>query len=1351
MCIKEKTVPLFTFIFLCNALFAVPVMVFAADSENATQALFTQAQYWHDKANNKLAMESLHKILLVNPHDQQALYLMALWSQQSGDAHTTDTWRNRLASVAPDDPRLQTLDDIREVQKLPQGQLSLARQQARSGNIDASLATWRTLFRGDIPPPAIASEYYLTMGANKKMYPQAINELRELTRRHPQDTGLRLALAKLLTYQDTSRREGISILQSLAEGNPDADKALRQALTWLSPRPGDEGLYQKWMQRHPDDRALMQYWRQGAENEYRGEGFTALNNGDLTQARQDFSAVLQNNPEDADALAGMGYVAQRSGDFASAAKYLEHAAKLGGAESADRQLQAQDAAFYARLATAQEAFKRGDIKSALAISAPLVSESGNRGSAASLFRADVLRKDRQYPQAESTLRELLARQPDNEQAREELYYILQDAHKTEEAGQLLRTLPVSVQARLQKGSGRKNAPDEAIRKQASQKLESGEVQQAETILRQGLLRLPGDPWLSLDLARLLQKQGKDDAAMQVMLPFFHGDNRTDALYAAALYSVDNNAWQQARGLMERIAVNRQDSDMKKLVQRVNFNLHLLSAQQLMEQGNTISALSSLRKASTYAINNPVDTGRLARLMAQGGDLQGAVQLVRESMQKGVQGNAGEYADQLDVLNEAGLSSEASSWLNNPELQARSTPGQLAGLQVGYSIHEADNLRLQGKYAEAYDILTRALQSTPEDYGLISAMARLYESGKRPAEAAQIYHWLMTRDNTTQDARTGAINLAIAQDDTELANKLAVGLHPLNTPERLLLQARLQEATGNRQQALSYLREARGKLLGFQRQTGSTSPEVAGMVLADNPFMPSDHHDRAKEQSSSLYGTVMPWQVSAGAQVAARSIPGTVRVDLPAESARTGTLREIDSLMEKLDDETDSWFRVSPGVRSRDGESGLSDLTAAEVPLTWSSVPLGDSRFEMTVTPVMMNAGSASGDAARRQGTGATGNGIQSLVQTFNTMQNAVKAMTGAEQAEWFAANPEMRPFKENILSDSPLASFNEFSPFTDTGRKNLNALRANKALQNFLVSSAWKPSVNQEYQAQGQDLEASGVALSMILSGESYQGDIGTTPLNDDPGTLVGGISWEPKLSKYLSLRLAGERRSVTDSILSWAGLRDRMSGERWGRITKNGASIQLSYDDGDAGYYIGGGHYLYRGKNVAENRSTQVSAGVYVRPWHDPWRQLQAGISTSWMDYSKNLSYFTFGQGGYFSPANYISISLPVDYSLKKDNWKLSLAGAVGYQSYSQNSSPYYPTRSDWQHMLDNLADNGFTRESRYQGNTENGLGYSFNGGLDYRLDRSMIISGKIGYDTFGDYSETTAGLGFRYIPGGE
>lgn len=103
--------------------------------------------------------------------------------------------------------------------------------------------------------------------------------------------------------------------------------------------------------------------------------------------------------------------------------------------------------------------------------------------------------------------------------------------------------------------------------------------------------------------------------------------------------------------------------------------------------------------------------------------------MRTNLQRGVQGNAGDYAAQMTVLNQAGLGSEAQRFLSNPELQARSTPTQLAGIRNGYLINEVNSLRQQRQYAVAYDKLIGALQQDPQNRDLMFAMARLYRTAR----------------------------------------------------------------------------------------------------------------------------------------------------------------------------------------------------------------------------------------------------------------------------------------------------------------------------------------------------------------------------------------------------------------------------------------------------------------------------------------------------------------------------------------------------------------------------------------------------------------------------------------------
>jgi len=1314
-----------------SGVLAFGTSAYAAQNEAALKALFDQANYWHEKSHDDLASESLKKVLMVDANNTQALYLMALWAQQNGDLQSAAQWRTRLAKVSPGDAGLQSLDNARQLTQVPQGTLTLARQQARSGNIPAALATWKTLFNGDTPPASLAPEYYQTVGSDKSLYPQALAELQRFAAQNPQDNAARVALGKMLTWQESTRRNGIIQLQQMASGSKDADAGLRQALLWLGPKAGDEPFYDTWLQRHPQDSEVQAYYRKNIGGAAKGEGYTALNSGNTDTAKRQFEQVLQTNPQDADALAGMGYIAQRSGDYQAAAQYLGRAASQGGDASTERQTQADDAAFYGQLAQAQQALKEGNVSQALALSAPLVQQSGERGTAAKLFRADVLRHNKDYPQAEQTLRELINQQPQNGAARENLYYVLKEQNKTEDAQAMLRTLPASLQAKLQPRVVA-GLPGDPIRRQAQQAAASGNTEQAIGILRQGIARLPDDPWLRLDLARLLQKSGADGDAAAVMQPASRPGAGASSLYAAALFASESGAWQQSQTLLSRVSPASQTPPMRELAQRVNTNLQMATAERYLAQGNAVAAANTLKTLSARPPESPADAGKLARMLAQSGDLTTAVSVVRGNMREGVKGNAGDYADQVAVLNQAGLNGEAQSFLSNPELLSRSTPTQLAGVRNGYVINEADQLREQGNYAAAYDKLIRALQSDPQNTDLMFAMARLYQTGKMNKEAGVVYDYLMTRDTPTQDARVGAIDVALAEDNVVKAKQLANGLQTDTSPQRLILLARLEEAQGNHQQAMTYLRSARGKLLGLQSTNSSATPTMGGLLLADNPFVTTSRTSQAVGATTSS-DSALPWQLAQTAREPGTTLPGTTRTDLPQETAQSRTLRQVDDMMQRMDEQTGMWLQGGVEVRGRDGESGTSKLTEAKAPLTWSSSPFGESRFEFTATPVTLSSGSASGDAWRRYGTNP-------LANALSNVSTAVKA----------ALNDKVNGPAFTDLSAYQDAS--NFTPFTEPGYERFERLLYTAGLSSQLrelSQSTYKPNSGEKISESTDSQKANGVELNMALSGKDYKLDIGSTPLGQDLSTLVGGVKWSPKLTDYLSVILTGERRAVTDSLLSYVGMKDKYSGETWGRVTKNGGTAQLSFDDGDAGFYVGGGGYSYLGENVASNTSINANAGVYVRPYHDDFRQVQTGISIGWMDFSKNLSQFTMGQGGYFSPQNYVSVSLPVDYSQKFDNWKLNLGGSVGYQSYSQDSSDYFPDSPDAQKALEILANRGFTKEAQYKGTSESGIGYTMRAGVDYNVNKDMTIGGKVGYDTFGSYNESTAGLYFRYMLG--
>ncbi|KAA8998619.1 tetratricopeptide repeat protein [Affinibrenneria salicis] len=1312
----------------------LPLIAPAAENSPAIKALLDQAAYWHEKTHSDLANEALNKILEVEPKNTDALYLLALYAQQNGDSAAAQSWRQRLSALSPGDSRLDDLDKARALTSVPPAQLARARQLAAQGDLARAINSYRALFKGDQPLDSLAVEYYQTMAGLPASRPQAISGLQRWLTAHPGDRSAQLALARILTYDETTRRDGVGRLAALAAQNVSgADPALKQALMWMTPQAGDESLYRDYQRRNPGDQDVLAHYERNLAGIGLGQAYAALQSGDLRSAKNQFDALLAQKPQDADALAGLGFIALRNEDFIGAENYLNQAINIGGPNRERWLALAQDARFYAELNKVKMTAASGALDEALALSVPLSQQSGEHGVAAQLLRADLLRRKGDAAAAEQIYRTILADSTGNNDARLGLYYSLQQQKKTAEAQQALQSIPASL--RPQSAAGAVSV--EPLRRDAALALQSGNVERALTLLQQAQQRQPANPWVRLDIARILQRQGNDAQAQAIIMPLGQQGAAGESLYVAALFAAENARWPQASALMERIAPARRSREMTALARRVQFNQNMAQARSYLQLGNRSAAAALLRELARTPPDAPADLGNLALALQQAGDSAGAVQLVRQNMQSGVQGNAGDYAAQLNVLNQAGLTAEADAWLNNPAIQSRSSPVDISRLRTGSIINEADTLREQGQYALAYDKLIVALQQDPQNDDLMLAMGRLYQSGKMNREAGQVYDYLLQRDAQNQQAREGAVNVALANNDTARAKTLMAGMSGPRTPERLLLAARVAQAEGDRQQALALLRSAKGQMIGLQGADSNAT--IAGLPITDNPFI---NQQTRTSRSPSAYGVVLPWQLSQR-QADSRYDLHSGAPQTTAGSAEDSTLRQVDRLLDEVQGREASWAQGNVSVRGRDGENGLSKLTEAKAPLTLSGVPFDTSRLSFTVTPVTLNAGTPTGTTSNRFGTGA----LQQARMAESATEASALAATESAQAA-VAADTEYQTLKST--QDTLCA----------TSSTSTECLEATSAASTAYIAKQLADSNVTTAQTFGPDdfnadspgaQKANGVELSLALAGDSYKADIGTTPLGQEMSSLVGGAQWSPKLSDYTTLTLNAERRPITDSLLSYVGVRDKISGKRWGAVTRNGGSVNLGYDNGDAGFYTGLGYYSYLGDNVAGNKGLTTSSGVYIRPYRYDDRELKLGVNVSYMDFSKNLSYFSYGQGGYFSPQDYISVSFPMEYSQRYDNWSYKLSGSVGYQSYSQKESAYFPNNPALQSELETLVAAGYGSEAWYPGQSQSGIGYNLKAEGSYKLNKNMIIGGQAGYDTFGDYSESTALVYFRYLLDGK
>lgn len=284
------------------------------------------------------------------------------------------------------------------------------------------------------------------------------------------------------------------------------------------------------------------------------------------------------------------------------------------------------------------------------------------------------------------------------------------------------------------------------------------------------------------------------------------------------------------------------------------------------------------------------------------------------------------------------------------------------------------------------------------------------------------------------------------------------------------------------------------------------------------------------------------------------------------------------------------------------------------------------------------------------------------------------------------------------------------------------------------------------------DQNTSGVAVGAAYGIGDLRLDFGSSPLGFPVETLVGGMNWQPKMDR-VSFKLDLSRRSVTDSLLSYAGTRDPATGLVWGGVTKNGGRLDLAYDHGQYGVYANGSYHVLDGENVARNSVYELGGGFYARALDRRDMRVTWGINLTSFFYDKNLRRFTFGHGGYFSPQSYFAVAVPVEWAGGRDRFSYKLNAALGIQSFREDGSALFPNNSDLQAAVEGFVEDEPDSEVQagYSSQSSTGIGFNFGGLFEYLVAPNIVVGARFGVDNARDYEEAHA-LGYmRYSFSGQ
>jgi tetratricopeptide (TPR) repeat protein len=280
--------------------------------------------------------------------------------------------------------------------------------------------------------------------------------------------------------------------------------------------------------------------------------------------------------------------------------------------------------------------------------------------------------------------------------------------------------------------------------------------------------------------------------------------------------------------------------------------------------------------------------------------------------------------------------------------------------------------------------------------------------------------------------------------------------------------------------------------------------------------------------------------------------------------------------------------------------------------------------------------------------------------------------------------------------------------------------------------------------------DESGIAVGAVYSIADFTADIGSSPLGFPVETLVGGLNWRPSLGA-VSFKLDLSRRSVTDSLLSYAGAVDPLTGDTWGGVTKTGGRLDMAYDLGQYGVYANGSYHVLDGENVARNSVYEIGGGFYARALEKRDMRVTWGLNVTTFFYDKNLRRFTWGHGGYFSPQSYFAVAIPVEWSGGRGRFSYKLNAALGIQSFKEDGAAAFPNDSALQAALeqriidaiDESEDGTTTLVAGYSGQNSTGIGFNFGGAFEYLIAPNLAAGARFGVDNARDYEEAQA-LGY-------
>ena len=1284
--------------------------------------LLRGAQMWSDKGRPDLARQLITKLLAMDPDSPEAQAFLAdllLRENKLADAgKILDTLHDRY-------PQHSATRDLRQLVRIygqHREQLARMRLMARAGRKAEAAAIAAELFPDG--PPALGGlgiEYYQIMGTNPRSSGDARQRLERLYR-ETGDTRYRLAQLDLQLGQGGAMTRVLRELDTLSRQPGVNQQAVtdlwRRALKQLDDSPRSIPWAQAFLRQVPNDPAMtarlatLQLAAQRNErlardpvNVARRSARQAMEQDQLEQAEAQWRVVLASRPRDGESLGNLGLIRLRQGRHDEAQDLLERA------NQTDPQQKWQDlsltARFWGLLRQADGAVQQKQLPAAAGYAREALAIDPEQTQALNtLAQIHVLQDqpDLAQPLFEKTLR--LA--PGNSSALRGLSALHAKAGRTELAQALLEQASLRDVSLSDPLAGIRS---ELLREQAQTHLAAQRLSPALRLFEAAVLIAPDNAWLRHDLARLYLRLDLPAPARSVMR---EGVARAPAMlemrYASALVrsALDDDAGALAD--LQQIPADQRTAGISALLQRVSVNLLVTQA---LTESDTIEADARLLQSAEKLAGNQAEllltvanawfrleqpdqgVDVFNRLLTRQPDASLQTQLDHAQLRNRA-GDDGALADQLPAL------LTQTGW--TPEQQSR-----LVDLYTEYQERVIAQRVVVGQNTEAARLAALPLPpQSGQDQPRIAAQrqkaqARLLVAAAEPSRAIVLLQKALREVPEDLDMRLDLGNALYQTGQVIPALEQARWLEahiPVADLNRRLALLRLFQRCGSLEVAWAEAQRLLARL-----------PDNIDVLL----------HAARLERSMGRYGDALTFFQ----QALQRELASAAAVSKNATHATSTpqTTDAFDALPLRL-----AYSLSTFNASANSASTVISDGPPEGLPGAMAPMRLSDSLEPGLPAWRLRGAKPAALTTALAR--------IQSDIRTIEARRQAWVEM-GHETLQKSSTDgiSTLRGTEQTVVAWLPWDYAGRVFLHLDPVRLDAGPLplTGDDALRFGQVAA--RPPEN--YAPATYLQSARGINVGVGFEGDSLSWDIGKIGVGFPVSNLVGGISKSGEWERY-NYNVGLSRRPLTGSLLSYAGTTDPASGEVWGGVVATGINARVSTDVGPYSVSTSAGYALLSGRNVMDNTRLQWRAAVDRDVLRSSSQVVNLGLSLSLLRHARDVSEFTWGHGGYYSPGNSVSLTLPLQWSGREGLFSWQVRGALSASSSSSDAMDRFPTQSSLQAAAGNPV---------YASSSSSGFGRSFNGVVEYQATQHLAIGARFQRDLSEDYAPLNLLLYARYL----